>query len=404
MTAESSTPTAGPAPVARPRLTRSEDSKIWGVCGGLAAYFGLDTKLVRIAMVVLAIIGIGVPLYIVATAITPRAGGGPSWAEETLASERTAPLIGIALVAVAIALVVSDSSFGWGFGFLHNGAWWLVALAAGAALIWWDRKEHGPVDLTPRPAVATAGRPGTGSDPAEAPTAVAPVAKAPRRPSFFLPGLAALLLAGGIAGVLDAADVVDLPLDVAFAGAVLVLGVAAIVGATLKQRVGLLVLAGITLVPFAFAASVMDVKLSDGWGERSVRPLVASDLPHEYRIAAGDMKLDLTSLDLPAGTTTVRTHMGAGELHITVPAGVPVQVDGHADFGETHVLGGHNDGNSVDDDKTDRGWAKAKRRILVKYDVGFGEIWVQRAKGSAAKAAASTGKSQMTFGPPIVRG
>lgn len=72
------------APVASPqdhrplgrRLTRSEtDKQIAGVCGGLAEYFGLDSTLVRLAAVIIAIypgcvIG-GIVAYLIAWFIMP---------------------------------------------------------------------------------------------------------------------------------------------------------------------------------------------------------------------------------------------------------------------------------------------------------------------------------------------
>lgn len=55
------------------RLTRSESEKmIAGVCGGLAAYLGIDPTIVRIGFVVLLFAsGIGLPLYIVLAVIMP---------------------------------------------------------------------------------------------------------------------------------------------------------------------------------------------------------------------------------------------------------------------------------------------------------------------------------------------
>lgn len=57
------------------RLTRSEtDSMIAGVCGGLAAYLGIDSVLVRLAFVVLLFAsGIGFPIYFILWVIMPRA-------------------------------------------------------------------------------------------------------------------------------------------------------------------------------------------------------------------------------------------------------------------------------------------------------------------------------------------
>jgi phage shock protein PspC (stress-responsive transcriptional regulator) len=67
-----------PRPATAQRLRRSvTDRKIAGVCGGLAAYFGVDSTLVRIATVVLAIypgaVICGVLLYLLAWFVMPSA-------------------------------------------------------------------------------------------------------------------------------------------------------------------------------------------------------------------------------------------------------------------------------------------------------------------------------------------
>lgn len=56
------------------RLYRSAtDRKICGVCGGLADYFGLDSTLVRLAFIALAVLGFstGIILYILAAVVMP---------------------------------------------------------------------------------------------------------------------------------------------------------------------------------------------------------------------------------------------------------------------------------------------------------------------------------------------
>lgn len=68
------------------RLVRSEtDRMIAGVCGGLAAYLGIDSVLVRIAFVVLLLAsGIGLPIYLILWVVMPiesqaqRSGAGYS--------------------------------------------------------------------------------------------------------------------------------------------------------------------------------------------------------------------------------------------------------------------------------------------------------------------------------------
>lgn len=57
------------------RLTRSrEDKWIGGVCGGLAAYSGIDATIIRVIVVVVTILGAGslALLYLVAWVLVPR--------------------------------------------------------------------------------------------------------------------------------------------------------------------------------------------------------------------------------------------------------------------------------------------------------------------------------------------
>lgn len=54
------------------RLTRSQDKIIAGVCGGFADYFGWDPTLVRVAYLLLVILGgTGILLYILFWIIMP---------------------------------------------------------------------------------------------------------------------------------------------------------------------------------------------------------------------------------------------------------------------------------------------------------------------------------------------
>jgi phage shock protein C len=66
-----------PEPASRSRLVRSlADRKIGGVCGGIAAYFGVDSTLVRLAVVILSIypgaVVCGIIAYVIAWFIIPE--------------------------------------------------------------------------------------------------------------------------------------------------------------------------------------------------------------------------------------------------------------------------------------------------------------------------------------------
>jgi phage shock protein C len=67
------------------RLTRSEtDRMLVGVCGGLGEYFGIDSTIVRVVFVLLALFGAsGIVLYLALWLIVPRASRVEATPRET---------------------------------------------------------------------------------------------------------------------------------------------------------------------------------------------------------------------------------------------------------------------------------------------------------------------------------
>ena len=54
-------------------LSRSNERKIFGVCGGVAEYFGFDPTIVRVLWLVFSLSGgIGIPAYIILTFLMPN--------------------------------------------------------------------------------------------------------------------------------------------------------------------------------------------------------------------------------------------------------------------------------------------------------------------------------------------
>ena len=84
-------PAVAPAYPSARRLTRSVvDRRIAGVCGGLAAYFGVDSTLVRLCWAILTVVPggivLGVAAYAIAWFITPEPVVAPVGATPSVAS------------------------------------------------------------------------------------------------------------------------------------------------------------------------------------------------------------------------------------------------------------------------------------------------------------------------------
>ena len=149
------------------RLYRSKsDEMLGGVCGGLGEYFGLDSNLIRLIFVVLAIPGgVGVLAYLALWLIVPLEGEAKKdTAKETLRSgankiaekarslseeARTAAhgsnvhggvIIGAVLVVLGIVFLLRNFGFVWMYWFSFGKLWPLLLVICGVMLLWHRRK------------------------------------------------------------------------------------------------------------------------------------------------------------------------------------------------------------------------------------------------------------------------
>jgi phage shock protein PspC (stress-responsive transcriptional regulator) len=134
--------------------------------------------------------------------------------------------------------------------------------------------------------------------------------------------------------------------------------------------------AAIIAVVAGGAIAAVDAK--GGIGDRMERPRTAADLEDEYHLGAGELELDLSELELPAGETRVEASVGFGELDIILPAGVPVDVSGEVKWGEAEVLGRAEEGRDSRERIVDPGFERADRRLVVDAHVRGGELRVRR--------------------------
>jgi phage shock protein PspC (stress-responsive transcriptional regulator) len=343
-----------------------------GVCGGIAEYLGVDPTVVRIGFVLLSITGgLGIVAYAAVWLLVPEAG--------EVAPTRRSPW----QVAGAVLLVLLLT--GW-IDLWDGPAMPLALLVVGAVLVWGGRDER-PVagagaSPQPRSGVVVEQRgPGRWSwAPPEPPTTAESVPVAPRRDPRHVGrslGVAAggmLLALGAISGAVAASDHIATTtfLGISLAGFGLLMALGSFWGWSRPLAFGAL-----TVVLALATASVIDVPLRGGVGDHVLRPRTASAIPAEERLAVGSLDVDLTLLD-PSTFTDGRSFeasVAMGELVVTVPEGVAVELRAEAGAGLVEVFGEERDGVSVEVDRTIEGTAG---RIELDLAVGVGHVEVRR--------------------------
>lgn len=403
-------------------VRRSSERKwLAGVCSGVAWRLGVDTLVVRAALVLLTLLGgLGITLYLIAWAFLPN-DRDEILAERGVRHGEVGPIV--LLVVIVLSLL-------GGGGFAHDGPglvwfWWL-AVPAGVVLWLVTRNRHSSTSTAFPPFAYAAPAGGTTAAGASAPVG----ATAPAGASTYAPGAPPPAQpypqpypsgqAGGYAGPPPAppAPVTSRPPraprpprreGAGFLGAVLVTGLAlaayglalwghdhfgwhgsggvVALGAALGvtglavaafgfagRRAGLAGFIAILLALVTWTGSVVPrVNVDGGIGDRLWRPS-ATQSTDRYRLGIGAAELDLSGL--PAATGSVRhldASIGVGELRIRVPAGLTVRVDssiGAGDVGSWVPSGPASSGGSSDALSTTKG--PSGRNLATSQTLGSG--------------------------------
>jgi len=361
------------------RLYRRTDTKmIAGVAAGVADYFEVDSTLVRIAFVIAAFLGgVGVVAYGVAWILVPPTHEVSSPSENAVRRLKAAPSwVAIALVAVGAVLLANatgavSAPVGWG----------ITLVVVGVLLFRHASRDPEPVTASSYPVDVASGSPpppptaaftATGPAPATAPVVPPPPGvpglppsperpaplwvpppprrrreRPPRQRGLFWGTIGATLLAVGVAALLANAGVFDLGAGAYLALALAVLGLGLLVGTWWGRSRGLIVLAAV-LTPFVLLASLVNVPIRGGVGDRFYGPRAVSDLRPVYRQVAGRMLLDLTGLRLGKRPVHVDASMVAGKIEVILPTGMHAGVHAEAGAGEMQILGNQADGLNLD--------------------------------------------------------
>ena len=197
----------------------------------------------------------------------------------------------------------------------------------------------------------------------------------PERPFGAVVVGALFVVAGGL-WLLDATGVIELRFALVLPSALAVIGIALIVGSFSGPHRGLVV-AGVFLTIATLVVALVPAGFSGGVGEREVRVAQQSDLETNYGLALGNLTLDLGNLDMTQ-SADVSVSVGAGEIRIILPAGIPVRIEASVGAGEIDLLGERADGLAPGLTHTGEGYDSAQVTLTLDVNVGAGKIEVRR--------------------------
>jgi phage shock protein PspC (stress-responsive transcriptional regulator) len=376
MSENTTTAAAEPTPTeAERRLVRPAEGRVVaGVCAGLARYFGISPVVYRVAFAALVLVGgSGVILYAAAWLVIPDQRRGDSIVGEAIRDHRNRPwlVLGVGLVGVGLLLGIAESRL-WP----DPGDVWLVALAIGLAVVWWQIRDERP---EPGKIRAAQSHRGVAAEPLESTLAAGDRGWGPgarRRFPIFFPVVGVVTAAAGVLAVLQATDVVNVDWTLALAGGVVLIGLAVAVGAFFGG-VGALAALGAILAAVMLAVSAVDLPLDGPVGDRTERPTSVFELEDRYSQSIGELTVDLRGLELPPGETRIRASVGIGQLTIRVPEAALAEVDAKVAAGEALVFGTRRNGWTVEQRVVDEAGPGAPK-LTINAEVGFGDLEVQR--------------------------
>ena len=315
--ASAPTPTDLPPPPGTSGPSCPSDRVLGGVAGLLAARLGLDPLWVRLGFVLLALVGgLGLVVYL-GLWLTLVVGARPG---RTLAR-----YAGGAVVLIGVPLLVNAGSLE-----LATGPFAVVALFVGLAVALWQ-----PRAATARPAAFVP------AGPATAPSPITTDPMPPRPPSILgrtTLGAAVVVAAGG--ALVDHVNGGRLYPEQWLGLAAGVCGLGLLVGA-FRGHARWLVLPA---AAFATAGVVGGVaaEVGAGWGDLAGDRWIGVhrdmfDGPQSEVLAFGTIHVDIG--EAPGAQAVVGAEVGVGEVRVTTPDDVTVEIRAAVDDGDVRVNG-----------------------------------------------------------------
>lgn len=130
--------------------------------------------------------------------------------------------------------------------------------------------------------------------------------------------------------------------------------------------------------------SLSGVPLSGGIGDSQWRPTTAAQVHSRYRLAAGNLIVDLRGVDFAPGTRHITASVGIGHLLVELPDGPTVSVTAHSGLGDVQVFG-QSLGSGFGSVRTTRtaaatsGYPAESSHLVLDAETGVGQVQVVRA-------------------------
>lgn len=347
---------------------RSDERVIAGVASGLGDYFNVDPLLIRIALVASLVFGgLGIFLYAAAWFLVPEESSDRS-AAERMFDRGTLPRAAGVVIGIIVVLGILSAILG-GIGDSTGGSGALaIAIVIGLVGVILLRRGS-PDGVMP---ATTAG--GAAAPVRSAAMPMAPAVRRERRPASplgwyvlgaVLVGIGTMALAGG------AFDLGITPGT--YAGLALAIIGAGLLVASVWGHARFLIVIGLLALPVAWAASLVTVPIEGGFASRRVTPTAADAVAAEYRLAGGELVLDLTRVDGGGQPITVDASVALGELVVLVPDDASVEVDASVGGGALRILGISHTGTHLEASEAVEGDGAG---FVLDLEAGIGEIEV----------------------------